>query len=379
MTTQKEQIGQATFTATDDPAAGATVQPEMHQEPQHEEDVPKDEMHIPHPSADELFDCTIIGGGPTGLYAAFYAGMREMSVKIIDSLAELGGQVSALYPEKHIFDVAGFAKVLGKELVAECIEQGLQFGPTVCLGEKVEHLEKHEDGTFTLQTDRGQHRTKTIIIAAGVGAFTPRKLPDMDHIDALEGKSLYYFVKSFEPFRDQRVLIVGGGDSAMDWAMALEPLAKSVTLIHRRDRWRAHDSSVSKVLNSAVNVHTFHEVKSVEHDGERVSAVTIFDNRSNHELPLAIDQIILSLGFIANIGPIKEWNLEIEKGGVKVDSTMQTNIPGIFAAGDIARYVGKLNLIATGFGEAATAANYAKTHIDPSAKAFPGHSSDKEV
>jgi thioredoxin reductase (NADPH) len=379
MTTKKEHFGHAPVVPTNDSAAGTPAQSATHQEPQPAGDVPKDEMKIPHPPVDGLFDCTIIGGGPTGLYAAFYAGMREMSVKIVDSLAELGGQVSALYPEKHIFDVAGFPKILGKDLVAECIEQGLQFGPTVCLGERVEQLERHEDGTFTLVTDRRRHRTKTIIIAAGVGAFTPRKLPDLDHIDVLEGKSLYYFVKSFEPFRQQRVLIVGGGDSAMDWAMALEPIAQSVTLIHRRDRWRAHDSSVKKVLNSSVNVHTFHEVKSVEHDGERVQAVTIYDNRTQAELPLAIDQLILSLGFIANIGPLKEWCLEIEKGGVKVDSTMQTNIPGIFAAGDIARYVGKLNLISTGFGEAATAANYAKAHVDPSAKVFPGHSSEKEA
>jgi len=377
MTTKKEHFGHAPVVPTDDPAVGKPAQAETREEPPHE-DALADDLNVPHPAVDELFDCTIIGGGPTGLYAAFYAGMREMSVKIIDSLAELGGQVNALYPEKNIFDVAGFPKVLGKELIAHCVEQGLQFGPTVCLGEKVEQLERHEDGTFTLVTDRRRHRTKTIIIAAGVGAFTPRKLPKLEHIDVLEGKCLYYFVKSFEPFRGQRVLIVGGGDSAMDWAMALEPLAQSVTLIHRRDRWRAHDSSVRKVLESSVNVHTFHEVKSVEHDGERVHSATIYDNRTNAEMSLAFDKIILSLGFIANIGPIKEWCLEIEKGGVKVDSTMQTNIPGIFAAGDVARYTGKLNLIATGFGEAAIAANYAKTHIDPSAKAFPGHSSEKD-
>ncbi len=367
----------AEVSVTADLEAAPPVQAETIHEPVNPDDVPKSGMHIPDPATGDVFDCTIIGAGPCGLYGAFYAGMREMSVKIVDSLAELGGQVNALYPEKFIYDVGGFPKIKGKDFIEQCAEQGLQFGPTVCLGEKVEHLEKQDDGTFVLQTDRAAHKTKTIIIAAGVGAFAPRKLPDQPDIDQLEGKSLFYFVKSFEPFRDKNLLIVGGGDSALDWALNLEDIAKSITLIHRRDKWRAHEDSINKLMRSSVNVQTFHEVKSVDHNGSEISNVTIWNNKTKEETVLEVDALILSLGFIANIGPIREWGLEIVEGGVAVNAKMETNIPGIYAAGDVTRYAGKLNLIATGFGEAGTAANFAKNFIDPHSKAFPGHSSEK--
>jgi thioredoxin reductase (NADPH) len=318
----------AHVSVTADTEAAPPAQPSTTDYDLNPADVPKEGMHVPQPTADQLFDCTVIGAGPTGLYGAFYAGMREMSVKIIDSLAEIGGQLNALYPEKYIYDVAGFPAVKAKDLVEACTEQGLQFGPVVSLGEKVEKLEKQEDGTFILGTDKGTHRTKTVIIAAGVGAFAPRKLPNMPEVDVLEGKSVFYFVKSFEPFRGKNLLIVGGGDSALDWSLNLEPIANSITLIHRRDKWRAHEDSVNKLMKSSVNVQTFHEVKSVEHDGENVSKVTIYDNRSKAETTLDVDAIILSLGFIANIGPIKEWGLEIVEGGIAVDpGTMETNIP----------------------------------------------------
>lgn len=371
------EVGAAHIHVTEDPHAGPPAQAETHVEPVHPEDMPKEGMHLPHIAVDDLYDTTIIGAGPTGLYASFYAGMREMSVKIIDSLAELGGQVSALYPEKYIYDVAGFPQVLGKDLVAACAEQGLQFGPTVSLGEKVEHLEKKDDGTFVLRTDKHEHKTKTIIIAAGVGAFAPRKLPKMPELDVLESKCLYYFVKSLEVFRGKELLIVGGGDSALDWALNLELMASKITLIHRRDKWRAHEDSVNKLMRSSVDVRTFHEVRSVDHTDDSIRSVTIYDNRSQEETVLNTDAMILSLGFIANIGPIREWGLEIVDGGIAVDTTMQTSIPGIYAAGDVTRYRGKLNLIATGFGEAATAANYAKNFIDPHSRVFPGHSSEK--
>lgn len=378
----------AHFQMTDDPNAGAPVESSTVVEPITSELATQGIVHPQQAEVDALFDCTVIGGGPTGLYAAFYAGMREMKVKIVDSLGELGGQVSALYPEKYIYDVAGFAAVKGKDLIAGCIEQGLQFGPTVCLGEKVENLDKQDDGCFVLTTDKAAHKTKTVIIAAGVGAFAPRKLPnvvakdktvtfDTSELDQLEGKSLFYFVKSFEPFRGKKLLIVGGGDSAVDWALNLEPIAGKITIVHRRDQWRAHEDSVRKMLNSSVDVKTFHEVKGVTHDGESVQNVTIYHNKTQVEETLDVDAMILSLGFIANIGPIKEWGLQIEDGGVMVDPTMMTNIPGIYAAGDVARFPGKLKLIATGFGEAGIAANFAKAFIDPTAKAYPGHSSEK--
>lgn len=326
-----------------------------------------------------LFDCTIIGGGPVGLFAAFYAGMREMSVKIIDSLEELGGQLTALYPEKWIYDVGGFPKIKAKDLAAGLIEQGLQFGATPCPKERVQQLKREDDGTLTLVTNAAAHRSRTVIITAGVGAFAPRKLERIPELIMLEGKSVFYFVKDIEKFRGKHLLLVGGGDSAMDWAMNLEPLAQSITLIHRRDRWRAHEDTVKRVLASSVEVRTFHELKSVVLDGgERLAEATIFHNKTNEEKTLPVDYLILNLGFVANIGPIKEWGLELVGNGVAVDSTMATNIPGVFAAGDITRYRGKLELIATGFGEAAIAANYAKNFIDPNARVFPGHSSEMD-
>lgn len=374
---QEVMVGRARVAVTEHPSAPPPAHPEQRQEPVHDGNVPKAGMSLPALAPDELFDCTIIGGGPTGLYAAFYAGMREMSVKIVDSLADLGGQVTALYPDKWIFDVAGFPRVKGADLIANCVEQGLQFGPTVCLGERVQTLECREDGTFLLTTDKCVHRTRTVIIAAGVGAFAPRRLPNLPELDALEGRGVYYFVKNVEVFRNADILLVGGGDSAMDWALMLEPVVRSITLIHRRDRWRAHEDTVHKVLASRVRVLTFHEVRSIHQENGELRSVTIFDNRTNQETVLNVDKIVLSLGFIANIGPIKEWGLHIVEGGIAVDSTMTTNIPGVYAAGDVARYHGKLNLIATGFGEAATAANHAKHHIDPASRAFPGHSSEK--
>lgn len=379
------EIGDAHVQLTDDPKEGETAQSVAYDLPVDPEHMPKDDSHLADvQQIDELFDCTIIGGGPTGLYGAFYGGMRDMTVKIIDSLGELGGQVSALYPEKYIYDVAGFPQVKGKELIASCIEQGLQFGPTICLGEKVETLELDDEGNYRLTTNKRVHRTKTIIIAAGVGAFAPRKLPKSDELnpdllDDLEGSSVFYFVKELDTFKDKNLLIVGGGDSAMDWAMGLEPLAKNITLIHRRDKWRAHEDSVRKVLESSVNVQVFNEVKTVNLENGAIQNVTIVNNKTKEETTLDVDILIMCLGFIANIGPIKEWGLEIAEGGITVDpGTMQTNLPGVYSAGDIARFKGKLNLIATGFGEAATAANYAKNHIDPSSKAFPGHSSEKD-
>ncbi|HEX8551323.1 MAG TPA: NAD(P)/FAD-dependent oxidoreductase [Abditibacteriaceae bacterium] len=378
--TREEQLHDLTEQGvgiTDDPKAADPLHADTTNYDINPDDVPKSQMHIIDPEVDELFDCTIIGGGPTGLYAAFYAGMREMSVKIVDSLGELGGQVNALYPEKYIYDVAGFPKVKGKELIAECVEQGLQFGPTVCLGEKVEKLEKQADDTFLLQTDKASHRTKTIIIAAGVGAFAPRKLPDQPEIDALEGESVFYFVKSFEPFRGKKLVIIGGGDSALDWSLNLEEIADNITLAHRRDKWRAHEDSVKKLHASSVDIKTFHEVRSFEAEGTTLKSVTLYNNKTQEETRVEADAMILSLGFIANIGPIRDWGLELEGGGIKVNSQMETNIPGIYAAGDVSRYLGKLNLIATGFGEAATAANFAKNYIDPHARVFPGHSSEK--
>lgn len=325
---------------------------------------------------DSIYDITIVGGGPAGLFGLFYAGMREMSAKVIDSLEELGGQLTALYPEKFIYDMPGFPRIKSKDLVAQMVEQGLQYGAAVCLGEKVQRLAQQDDGIWRLETDRGTaHRSRTVVITVGAGGFAPRKLA-LPRVQELEGRGIYYFVKDLEPFAGKRVLIVGGGDSALDWALGLEPIARSITLIHRRDKFRAHESSVNQLLASSCDVCLFWELEAI-HGNDRVEGVTIFDNRSRETRTLPVDAIIFSLGFVADIGPIRQWGLELEGGAIKVNSRMETNLPGIYAAGDIITYDGKLKLIATGVGEVTVAVNHAKTFIDPRARAFPGHSSDR--
>jgi ferredoxin/flavodoxin---NADP+ reductase len=320
-------------------------------------------------------DLAIVGGGPTGLFAAFYAGLRGMSVKIVDSLEILGGQLTTLYPEKYIYDVAGFPQILAKDLSQNLVEQAGQYKPTVCLGEHVKSLERGGDhGLFKLHTNKNIHPARVVLIAAGVGAFEPKTL-GLPEAERFAGKGLQYFVKDLQALRGRRVLIVGGGDSAVDWANAVSPIASSCTLIHRRDQFRAHEQSVELMRRGATKILTFFELRAID-GNDRIEQATIYDNRSKEEQVVEIDTLLVNIGFHSSLGPIKDWGLEIEGGSIKVDAMMQTNIPGIFAAGDIAAFPGKLKLIATGFGEACIAVNFAKHFIDPKANIFPGHSSN---
>jgi ferredoxin/flavodoxin---NADP+ reductase len=332
-------------------------------------------MNTESQSLQDPVDVAIIGAGPTGLFAAFYAGLRQMSIKLIDSLDILGGQLNTLYPEKYIYDVAGFPKILAKELVQNLVEQAMQYNPTVCLGEQVSALDEVDGGKMWLvRTTKKMHLAKTIIIAGGVGAFHPKTLP-LPNAEDYVGSGLHYFIKELSGFAGKRVLIVGGGDSAVDWANMLAPTVGQLTLIHRRDQFRAHEDSVHKMHQTAASIKTFFELKSIHGHGHIERAV-IYDNRTKAEEELIVDHILVNIGFNNSLGPIKEWGLNIEKGQIVVDGTMRTNRPGIFAAGDIVAYPGKLKLIATGFGEACTAVCHAKHHMDPAAKVFPGHSSD---
>lgn len=325
----------------------------------------------------DVYDITIIGGGPSGLFAAFYSGLRAASTKIIDSLPQLGGQLAALYPDKYIYDIPGFPKVLAREFVDRQIEQAMDFSPTICLNEKVTRLGKGSEGLMEMETEPGNvHLSRTVIVAAGVGAFVPRTL-DIPDVKRMAGKGVYYFVENLDLFRGQRVLVVGGGDTALDWAHSLLGIASEVTLIHRRGTFRAHEQAVKDLLLSSANVRRYHELKAL-HGDDHVTAATVFDNQTGEETIIAVDAVVLGLGFLANLGPIKEWGLEIVRNSIMVDSTFQTNQPGIFAVGDIATYDGKLKLIATATAEAAVAVNYAKNLIDPTAKVSPGHSSDRD-
>lgn len=320
-----------------------------------------------------IYDITVIGGGPTGLFTAFYGGMRNATVKIIESLPQLGGQLTALYPEKFIYDVAGFPKIRARELVDNLKEQIKLFDPTICLEQSVQKLEKLEDGTIKLTTDKEIHYTKTVIITAGNGAFQPRRL-ELEEATQYEGKNLHYFIDDLSYFKDKKVVVFGGGDSAVDWAMMLEPIAKEVTIVHRRDRFRAHEHSVNMMKESSVQIVTPYIPAELIGDGERIQQVVLSEVKGEGRKTIDVDEVVVSYGFISSLGPIKDWGLQIEKNSIVVNSKMETNIPGVYAAGDICTYDGKVKLIATGFGEGPIAVNNAKHYIDPKARVQPLHS-----
>ncbi|WP_226556343.1 NAD(P)/FAD-dependent oxidoreductase [Priestia aryabhattai] len=320
----------------------------------------------------QVYDITIIGGGPTGLFTAFYGGMRQASVKIIESLPQLGGQLSALYPEKYIYDVAGFPKVRAQELVNNLKEQMDQFKPAVALEQAVEKVEKQADGVFRLTTNSEVHYSKTIIITAGNGAFKPRKI-ELENAEQFEQTNLHYFVDDMNKFKGRKVLVCGGGDSAVDWSLMLEPIAEKVTLTHRRDKFRAHEHSVENLHNSSVNIKT--PYVPVEFIGDdRITQVVLENTKGEEKTVVDVDDVIVNFGFVSSLGPIKEWDLDLEKNAIVVNSKQETNIPGIYAAGDVCTYDGKVKLIVAGFGEGPTAVNNAKAYIDPKARLQPMHS-----
>ncbi|RWZ54880.1 NAD(P)/FAD-dependent oxidoreductase [Halobacillus fulvus] len=322
--------------------------------------------------SDKIYDITVIGGGPVGLFTAFYGGMRQASVKIIESLPHLGGQLTALYPEKYIYDVAGFPKVRAQELVDSLEEQAMAFDPTIALNEEVTHVDRVEDNVLKLTTNKGVHYTKTMIITAGNGAFQPRRLKLAD-TEKFEDTNLHYHVSDMNQFADKKVTIFGGGDSAVDWALMLEPIAKEVNLVHRRDKFRAHEHSVSQLNESSVNIYTPFTPEEMVGE-ERIEQVVLKEVKGDRTETLDVDDVIVNYGFISSLGPIKDWELEIDKNSIVVNSKMETNIQGIYAAGDICTYPGKVKLIASGFGEGPTAVNNAKNYIDPDARVQPKHS-----
>ena len=316
-------------------------------------------------------DIAIIGAGPTGLFAAYYAGFRGLSVAVIDVLPEAGGQVTAMYPEKMIFDVAGFPSIKGRDLVANLVTQANSFGPEYLLGVRAEKL-SHLNGQPVLSLSTGEDlRCGSIIITAGLGSFTPRPLPAAD---SFVGSGIVFFVPHLADLAGHDVLIVGGGDSAFDWALALQPLARSVTLVHRREKFRAHAATVARCQKLPVRIVVNAEVAALHGDGAVTGADIAVKGGGTETIP--VDTVVAALGFTADLGPLTEWGLALDKRHILVDSTMVTNLPRIFAAGDIAEYLGKVRLIATGFGEAATAVNNAAVIINPAAHLFPGHSSD---
>ena len=329
----------------------------------------------------EIKDVTILGAGPTGLFGLFYCGMRGASAQVIDALSQTGGQLTALYPEKYIFDVAGLPKVLAKDLVSSLQDQAAQFGEPIHLDQHVIGLEE-KDGHFVLVTSTDRFPTRSLLLAAGIGAFSPRRLPQAV-AEAWYGKGIQDRVLDPEQFRGKRVIIIGGGDSAFDWAQQLRGTAATVMLVHRSDRFRAHAATVADVMASVdsgtTKIFAFHELHDIHSAGDYFDSVTLRHVKSKELAEVECDAILPMLGFVSDLGPLNDWGLHLINDEIIVNSQMETGHPGIYAAGDICSYPGKLKLIATGFGEAATAVNQAVHWIYPDKKVAPGHSSNMAV
>jgi thioredoxin reductase (NADPH) len=319
-------------------------------------------------------DMLLVGAGPAGLFGAYYAGLRGLSVAVMDSLSQIGGQVTAMYPEKQIYDVAGFPRVTGRELVERLAEQAAPYHPTYLLGQEAQRLTIRDDDLLEVSTDTGTVvRCGAVIITGGIGMFSPRPLPAGEEF---LGRGLDYFVLRSEDYVGRDVLVVGGGDSAFDWCLMLEPIASSVTLVHRRDAFRALPATVEQVRATSVRFITNAQVVALEGAAEVETAlVEVKGEDAPRRIPC--QRVVAALGFTANLGPLREWGLELHGNRqVIVDTAMRTNVPGVFAAGDITEYDGKVRLIAVGFGEVCTAVNNAAVYIDPSAHLFPGHTSN---
>jgi thioredoxin reductase (NADPH) len=333
--------------------------------------------------SDETVDITIIGAGPVGLATAFWAGMRQASCRIVESLPEIGGQCTTLYPEKWIFDVPGHPRILASELVERLRQQALdQFDVPVHL-ECTAHRLEYDGDEVVLHTDDGELRSRTVIVAGGHGAFEPRRLPTSDvDMAPWEGRGAHYLVGDKTEFAGKHVVIVGGGDSAFDWVVNLLETASRVTLVHRREAFRAHEATVAEVMDHVdagrVDLRVPYVIKHV-HGDHAIEAVELHHKDDGSVETLACDAVLLQLGFVTRLGPLKDWGFAIEKGSLVVDQLMKTNLDRIWACGDITIFDGKLKLIATGFAESAIAVSQAVHHIRPETKIQPAYSTNTGV
>ena len=317
-------------------------------------------------------DILIIGAGPTGLFTVFEAGLLKLRCHLIDALAQPGGQCSEIYPKKPIYDIPAYPEILAGDLTEKLLEQGKQFQPGFTLGERAETIDKQDDGTFIVTTNKGtKHKAPVVAIAGGLGSFEPRK-PKIDNLEQFEDNGVEYIIKEPELYRDKDVVIAGGGDSALDWSIFLTDVAKSVTLIHRRNEFRGALDSVEKVQElknlGKINLITPAEVKGILGD-DKVTGVVV-EQKDKEPFIIDTDHFIPLFGLAPKLGPIGNWGLEIEKNAIKVDNSLdyQTNIPGIYAIGDVNTYPGKLKLILCGFHEATLMCQSAYKRIFPDKK-----------
>ncbi|MFT5941863.1 MAG: thioredoxin reductase (NADPH) [Sediminicola sp.] len=314
-------------------------------------------------------DILIIGAGPTGLFAVFEAGLLQLKCHLIDALPQAGGQCSEIYPKKPIYDIPGFPEVLAGDLVSNLMEQIKPFQPGFTLGERAQTIEKQPDGSFIVTTNKGtKHQAPIVAIAGGLGSFEPRK-PLLDNLSKYEDKGVAYMIKDPEVYRNRKVVIAGGGDSALDWSIFLTDVASEVTLVHRRNEFRGALDSVEKVRHlknqGKINLITPGEIIGLK--GEDSLEAVVIQKTGGEEVVLKVDDYIPLFGLSPKLGPIGDWGLEIEKNAIKVDNTLdyQTNIPGIYAIGDVNTYPGKLKLILCGFHEATLMCQSAYQRIFP--------------
>ena len=317
----------------------------------------------------EIYDITIIGGGPVGLFAAFYAHLRQARVKIIDSLPQLGGQPAILYPEKEILDIPAFPRITGQELTEQLLAQLQSFETTICLNETLIAIEP--DDVITLTTNTGKHLTKTLIIAMGGGAFKPRPL-EIEGADCFD--NVHYHVSNIEQYTDKDILVLGGGDSAVDWSLAFEKIAHSTSIVHRRENFRALEHSVEELKNSNVTIYTPYVPKALFGENGKADTLELAKVKSVENIKLTFNHLFVNYGFKSSVGTLKEWGLNLNRHRILVNSKQETSVRGIYAIGDCCYYEGKVDLIATGLGEAPTAVNNAMNYINPKEKVQPKHS-----
>ena len=314
----------------------------------------------------ELYDVTIIGGGPAGLYTAFYSGMRDLKTKVIEYGPELGGRV-LIYPEKMIWDIGGITPILGEQLIAQLVEQAKTFDPTIVLNQQIVGVERLADTGFILTTATGeQHLSKTIILAVGYGMLTMNKL-EIEGADRYEVTNLHYTVQELEMFRGKNLLISGGGNSAVDWANELEPIAASVTIVHRRDDFGGHEKNVLKMKESSAAVRTPYEIVRLHSEGDSIDQVSISHLGTGEVEKIAVDAVIVNHGLGCDYGQLADWGIEMKDDLALVNENGETNIPGIYGAGDFIDHPSKVRLIAGAFTDGAHALNAAKLRIEPDA------------
>lgn len=310
----------------------------------------------------ECYDVLIVGGGPVGLFGAYYAGLRDMKARLIDRRHELGGQLTAIYPEKWVYDIPGIPAIRGKLLFENLLTQIAPYSIPVSVSQEVVMIQKNRNNMLRVETRDGHfYHSKTVVLSLGMGAHIPRRM-DVPGLHEFEGRGVVYGVHELSEFKGKRVMVVGGGDSALDLALTVMEVCKDMVLVHRSDRFNAHEETVKKLYSSNAEIRTFAELTNIE-GTDFLQRVQLRDTRSkvisNHD----VDIVIVAIGLIFNLEGVKEWGIELENNAIVVDYNRQTNMPGVYAAGDIATYPGKMKLIGTGAAEAMQAINHAKHYI----------------